>query len=188
MKKIFILISLLVSMTCHAQDSSNITLSKYEKFVSASGKLIKIVTLDVDKVASAKITVATATDIQAGTHYQSVNLLQVKGGFLIPGNIGSITIDMDELPDFINALKYIQGQVEGKKPSNETSFIYSTTNGVIISSTYYTSGFMMKGWNVSFSQVYKYSRVPISTSTIVLKNKEITDMEDALRKASNLGK
>ena len=123
--------------------------------------------------------------MEKGITTKALQLAQTKSFLLSPIFFGSIYIDYDELPEFTKALKFILTQVNGGKPKLPTTFSYSTTNGVVASATYITSGFS-KGWDVSLSEVYKYSRATISSSGIILKNKDIDNLIEALEKANKL--
>lgn len=183
MKTIILILSLMIAVVGKSQDSIR-QLSKYENFISNTGVLTKATEQEVDKVGDIKISFHVATNVQTGANYKSVSINQLKTFLLTPISVGILSIDIDELPGFINALRYVQGQLS-TKPDLSTSFYYSTNNGVTLSANYTTSGFT-KGWSVGFGQVYKYSRMSIANSTILLKKKELDDVEMALQKTLKL--
>jgi len=178
--KIIIAILVLLPTLLKAQDST--IRSKYENFVSKSGQMIKTTWQDVDKVKDTKITLITSTDVEKGNIVKALYLSQNKSFLLSPISSGSLYIDFDELPEFIKALKYLNQQINNEKPSNLTTFSYSTINGVTATASYSTESFM-KGWSFGLSQVYKYSRASMAGSNIILKGKEIDSLIEAIEKS-----
>lgn len=185
MKKIFLFLLIIVSINANAQDSTH-TLSKFEKFISESGRLIKVTEVSLDKIGTIKINSQVATDLQTNVSSQAIILYQEMGSLFGKVPVGSIYIDEDELPGFISALKYIEKQVDNKPEITDTRLIYSTSNGVVLTANYSTSAYA-KGWTVMVNQVYEYSRLTLPNSTIQLKNKDLERLTTALESAGTKG-
>ena len=99
---------------------------------------------------------------------------------------GILYIDWDEAPGMIKALKY-QINLLDTKPTNNVSYRYSTTNGVVGSCSYATTSSLgvNSGWKFSFERVYKFSREQVSGSELIIKKKDLSDIIGLLEKAIN---
>lgn len=159
-----------------AQDSTQ-EQSKFQKFINESGRLIKITETNLDRTGTTKINLQKATDLQTNEVSKSLILYEeVNALFGGKVTISGIYIDEEEVPGFTKALKYIQTQIENKPEILDTKFIYTTTNGVVLSATFGNVGYNKTGWTVSVKQVYKYSRLSIPYLTIDIKTKDVTNL------------
>ncbi len=156
MKIIILSLFAFATINLFAQDST-VSLSKYEQFLSNSGRMIKTELFDIDGNKSYKIQINKSTDLQNGSFVKAVTITQQKNFFLI-GNVstGVLYIDWDEFPEYLKGVKFIQSQLDSK-PERATTYQYSTINGVTASAIFQTE-VQPKGWSIYFGQVYKYSR------------------------------
>lgn len=171
---------LLLPSFVHGQDSLR-TLSKYEKF-SVPGKLYKIETKDIRKVKDITVSLVRTTEIESKKSITAIQLYQRNTSVFSSNDLGAIYIDMDDLQGVSDALKYYQTQIKGGRPQNQSYFIYSTSNGVLINCTYLEGN--SPGWSVSLGHRYPSSKNTMGGSA-VLKNREIDEMAQALQEAKS---
>lgn len=182
--RIILLLIAMTSIFANAQDST-LSKSKYEKFTSRTGVMLKMETIPAGEAKDYRIDIFKSTDIQTGETLKAIFMKQEKNMFLV-GKYTThlLIIDWEEAGDFLKALKF-QKELLETKPQNDVTYSYSTKNGVVAVASFNKSG-MFEGWNIAFSRVYEYSRLTIDGSTVTLKNKDLAVIirlfEEALKK------
>jgi hypothetical protein len=179
MKYLLIIITI-ISTSAFCQDSA-VTLSKFENFTSAVGKMYKYETIEIGNIRDIKISISKVTDIASSLSVKAIRVTQNKSMLGSVYSYGILTIDMEEAEGVYKALEYYLKVVK-EKPKYLPGYYYFTTNDIVASCTL-VEGPYGSGWYVGLSQRYHYLKTLVPNSSISVKNKDIDDLVDLIKKA-----
>src|SRR5688572_29419453 len=173
MKLVLLLTFLLSSCILRGQDST-IQKSKFEVFTSNTGRMIKTEIFEGGSQKDYRVNVIKATDLESNASALALEIFEPKYNLLVGTYRSSVLyIDWDEVPGFLKALK-LQLPLLDTKPSNDVVYRYATSNGVITTCSFNTIKIgPSSGWHMSFSRVYKYIRMEVDNSAVIIKKKEL---------------
>jgi hypothetical protein len=150
MKQILLLVSISLSIHCFSQDSTKASKSKYEEFITRNGIMVKSEYLDGGSIKDYSIEVTKATDLSTSNFILALKIQLNKSMFLMGSYKESLFyIDWDEVPSFIDALKFELPLLD-TKPANKTIYTYSTRNGVRATCLFQTKAenYYPAGWTI----------------------------------------
>jgi hypothetical protein len=176
----FILLTICIKGLPQSNDSLSRVLSNYEEFISRTGTIIKTEELLLGKVHQLQIKYFKSTDLSDNSFAESVYILGPGTTFWTFG--GSLWIDKHELPGIIKAFEFYKAQIEKSKPANIESYYYSTKNRIVATS-YYEPRAIIRGWYLSIYQRYKYIPDIIPEKKFELKEKDVDDIIEILKKS-----
>ncbi len=157
-------------------------LSKFEKFYTQKGSMVKIESNKLGSVSDIEISLQRVSSMENGKYVMALVLTQTRTALFSYVGFGSLYIDFDEIEAVQKALNFYLQEVKTKKPKNDPRYLFTTTNNVMVSCSYVPGAFG-SGWYVSLSQKYEYTQSTAANSTITVKNKDIDDMVEAINKA-----
>jgi len=175
---VIIISSIILGIPCSGQDST-ILKSKIEQFYDQPGILFKTETKEIAKIGDVKISLMKATNFLNEKSMSGIMLIQMKMFMLSPINYGGIIIDSDELEEISKNLSFYQSQIKKGKPDNEVYFYYLTRSDIRVSCTYTKA----LGWSVVIGKIYHFTGGFTPMGVLILKNKDVDDITDAIIKA-----
>jgi hypothetical protein len=170
------------SLFLYSQDST-ITLSKFEKFTSQTGRMFKTETKEVGKIKDILIAKVKTTDVETGESLEAIRIHQNKTMLMTTYTFGVLYIDKEEIDGVVKSLGFYLNQMKTGKPKYEPRFSYVTSNDVEVN-CFYSEG-VSGGWAVNLNKNYHYTRATVAGSVILLKNKDIDDFVDLMGKAKD---
>jgi hypothetical protein len=182
-KVITILCISFFSIICRAQDST-ISLSKFEKFSSQTGVMLKNETKYIGKIRDIKVYKVRTTDLETNQSLSAVKIDQRKSALMTIVSTGLLYIDIDELDGVSKSLQFYLKEIKNSKPKYEPFYLYTTSNDVQVH-CYYEDVPNFSGWFVGLSKQYHYSKETIPNTRISLKNKDIDDFVELITSAKS---
>ena len=149
--------------------------------MNCDNKIYKYETIDIGKVGDIKVSISRVTDIESGKSARAILVSQLKVPLLGAINVGSLIIDLEEVDKVITALDFYMVEIKKGKPKHSPLFEYVTSNVVFVSCSFAAGAFGM--WYITLHKQYHYLKSEIGGSTVKLKNKEIDNFIEMVKKA-----
>lgn len=182
MKQLIIgLIAFYTTIHAYSQDST-LTLSKFEKFYTGTGKMTRTDHGKVGDIRDITVSLHRITDLESGDTSKAVSVHQGPAPVYSAIVLGNLYVDLDEIPGVIKALEFYRSEIKKGKPKYQPYFVYVTTNDIVVSCSYAEMG-MFSGWSVSMSRRYTYSKVYVPGSGVTVRNKDIDDLANLLNES-----
>ncbi len=165
--KPFLLLILLSSLSCAAQDTAS-----YKQFVLKPGTIFKSEVFYSEKIRDVQITATKTTDISSGTSMKSLSMVSASNSLFQVKSLGTggLTLEWLDLPGIIRTLQYYETQTAEKK-SGDISFYYVSPNGTTLTCS------NIGGWSIILGTS---TDTITGISAIVLKPKDLPDIIQAL--------
>jgi hypothetical protein len=179
MKAFILALSIFCSFHSFAQSDSLLRpLSRYEQFINRPGTMLLKEEVPLGRLRLAELKYRKATVMADKSVAESVSL----GGYesLLWTTPNTIYIDKDELDEVISTLEYFKEVIRKGKPANEPRYTYITANRVSVDCGYMSTG-VIRGWQVSFAQLYKHSADTMYSLDVIFREKDIDELINMLR-------
>lgn len=176
------LLSLFLFASARAQDTA--TLSNFERFSSAKGKMFRFESNEAGSTKEVTVYATRVTDMESGEFADGLEIDYKTGTFLSPTFYhATLIFDKDEAPSLAKALQYFKRQVAAGKPKSELSYTFISKENIVFNLSYARSAV---GWQVELHKEYWYSKIPVPGTQIYVRNKDILDLADYIQKATTM--
>lgn len=180
MKITLILLFVLSPIVSLCQDST-IALSKFEQFTSETGTMYKRETLEMGSVKNIHVYATRVSEVGNSTYAKAIRVIQSITQSDVNNVTASLTIDLDETEGIYKALEYYLTVIKNKVQYSPAYF-YITKNDVVASCNFIVEKYTAD-WSVSLSQRYHSLKSVVPGSSITVKNKDIDNLVELIRKA-----
>ena len=176
-----ILLCIATSTTTAAQDST-ITLSKFEEFSTAKGRLLKIELVSIGGMGTLNSEYLSATDLNTRETRTAVRFRY--GWRPTSGLIEKdwVYIDREDLPVLLTALDTIKKELAVASLPTQQSFSIVTSNDIRISLRY-DEGILSSGWAIYISQLFKHLRSEIPWKTFRINTRYLEALQEIVTKS-----